>query len=137
MIVLFNYVALILIYLSLRNFYIRKLMLNQLEPVNFCFNVEKKVASFVNRNQKTCPHPMFHSNLIKPPKKYRLTLKPYYKKCLSDWRTLYDDTERPRTQSSISRFAIHQHLKAEVLDDEPKSFRRKIKSSMDRKHQTT
>ena len=111
-------------------------MINQLNPIPLCYNVEQKVTSFVYKNQKADPHPMFHSNLIKPTKKYRLTAKPYYKKCLSDWRSLYENTERPRTQSSISRFAIHQHLKAEVLDDEPKSFRRKINSSMGRKYQT-
>ena len=87
----------------------------KLEAINHCDRVDKRILSFISKNQQVSPFPTFPNQHFSPKKKYKDKSKPVYKTSLADWRSLYSDTDRPKSQSLINKWAINKHRTAELI----------------------
>ena len=87
----------------------------KLEVVRPCEAVDKKILSFISKNKSKSPFPI-NNYFTNTHKKNKIKSKPVYKTSLADWRRLYDDKERPKTQSLISKWVINKHRTAQLYE---------------------
>ena len=110
----------------------------KLEVIKPCDRVDKRIMSFISKNQQVSPFPNFPNQYFTLKKRGKEKSKPVYKTSLADWRSLYSDTDRPKSQSLINKWAINKHRTAELIKGEIKTVNKhsKVKSNLETKYQT-
>lgn len=87
----------------------------KLEAVRPCEGVDKKILSFISKNKSKSPFPL-SNYFTNSHRKNKIKSRPVYKTSLADWRSLYDEQERPKTQSLISKWVINKHRTAQLVE---------------------